>query len=115
MDIAGAYPAQAKVKRLVRSLVPGSACVQLQDEIELEEAQSVTWVFMLRQRPELAPGAVRFGPLVLRHDQALSQKVQEMPVTDARLARNFPGSLWRLTLSTMPVTAIRKEFTIERA
>ena len=115
MDIAGAYPAQAKVKRLVRSLVPGSACVQLQDEIELEEAQSVTWVFMLRQRPELAPGAVRFGPLLLRHDQALSQKVQEMPVTDARLARNFPGSLWRLTLSTMPVTAIRKEFTIERA
>ena len=115
MDIAGAYPAQAKVKRLVRSLVPGSACVQLQDEIELEEAQSVTWVFMLRQRPELAPGAVRFGPLVLRHDQALSQKVQEMPVTDARLARNFPGSLWRLTLSTMPVTAIRKGFTIERA
>ena len=115
MDIAGAYPAQAKVKRLVRSLVPGSACVQLQDEIELEEAQSVTWVFMLRQRPELAPGAVRFGPLVLRHDQALSQKVQEMPVTDARLARNFPGSLWRLTLSTMPVTAIRKEFTIEQA
>ena len=26
---------------------------------------------------------------------ALAQQVQEMPVTDARLARNFPGSLWR--------------------
>ena len=115
MDIAGAYPAQAKVKRLVRSLTPGGPGVLLRDEIELEQAQSVTWVFMLRQKPELAPGAVRFGTLVLRHDPALAQQVQEMPVTDARLARNFPGSLWRLTLSAPPTAAIREEFRIERS
>ena len=115
MDIAGAYPAQAKVRRLVRSLIPGSADVLLRDEIELEEAQAVTWVFLLRQKPELTPGAVRFGSLVLHHSQALAQQVQEMPVTDARLARNFPGSLWRLALSALPSAAIEEDFRIERA
>ncbi len=62
---------------------------------------------------ELVPGAVRFGPLVLRHNPALSQQVQEMPVTDARLARNFPGSLWRLTLTAPAAKTLNVLFLVE--
>lgn len=114
MDIAGAYPAQAGVRKLVRTFTPEAAGVRLCDGIELDAPQRVTWVFMLRQKPELVPGAVRFGPLVLRHNPALSQQVQEMPVTDARLARNFPGSLWRLTLTAPAAKTLNEEFILQR-
>ena len=114
MNIAGAYPAQAGVRKLVRTFTPEAAGVRLCDVIELDAPQRVTWVFMLRQKPELVPGAVRFGPLVLRHNPALAQQVQEMPVTDARLARNFPGSLWRLTLTAPAAKTLNEEFILQR-
>ena len=114
MDIAGAYPEEAGVVRLMRALTPMENGVRLCDEIELRETKPVTWMFMLRQRPELTPGAVRFGGLVLRHDAAMTQAVEEMPVTDARLALNFPGSLWRLTLTPEEGKALKEEFFIQR-
>ena len=115
MDIAGAYPKEAGVRALVRELRVNEDGLRLTDAAELDAPQTMTWVFMLRNRPSLAPGAARFGRLTLAFDPALHAGVQEMPVTDARMARNFPGSLWRLTLRADAACAHTQHFTITRS
>ena len=115
MDIAGAYPEDAGVKSIRRAFAVGDGEVQIHDVIELENAQEVTWVFMLRKPPKLAAGQVTFGPLTLRHDAALEQSVTEMPVTDVRLKKNFPGSLWRLALKAKAGVSFEQHFVIARS
>lgn len=114
MDIAGAYPAQAGVLSLKRALRIGDAGITLQDTVRLSAPQQVTWVFMLREKPALGEGRVCFGPLTLRYDGKLTARAEEIPVTDARMARNFPGSLWRLTLTGKPGCEQKQSFSIGR-
>lgn len=97
MDIAGAYPCM--VIGLMRSLTAQDGVITVHDAVQLAMPQEVTWVFILRQKPSLMPGRVCFGTMVMTHDPALVQNVQAFPVTDLRMQRNFPGSLWRLTLT----------------
>ena len=115
MDIAGAYPQDAGIKSVWRAFALRDDKVQLHDQIELEKAQEVTWVFMLRKPPKLMTGKVEFGPLTLEHDEALEQSVTEMPVTDIRLKKNFPGSLWRLALKAKAGTSFDQHFVIVRS
>ena len=115
MDIAGAYPADAGVKSIHRAFALDAGEVRLHDQIELEHAQEVTWVFMLRKPPKLAPGLITFGPLTLHHDESLEQTVTEMPVTDVRLKKNFPGSLWRLALTAEKNDSFDQRFVITRS
>lgn len=115
MDIAAAYPPEAGVRSLVRELGVQDGGFALCDCVELAWAQEVTWVFMLRERPETLAGEVRAGKIALRHDPALVPRVEEMPVTDERLRRNFPGSLFRLTLTAAPGACHRQSFIITRS
>ena len=115
MDIAPAYPDAAGVKSIVRSFSLGEDGAQLLDRIELEAEKPVTWVFMLRRPPVCEKGKVTFGPLTLHQDEALEQNVTEMPVTDVRLKKNFPGSLWRLALTAKPGSSFIQKFTITRS
>ena len=115
MEIAGAYPPEAGVRSLVRSAAVPEQGVRLTDEAALETAQEMIWVFMLRSRPDIADGQARFGRLALAFDPALEAKVEEMPVTDARMARNFPGSLWRLTLRAPAAITHKQTFLITRS
>jgi hypothetical protein len=55
---------------------------------------------MLRSRPEIAQGFLQTERMVMRFDESLLASCEEVKVTDARMARNFPGSLWRLTLAS---------------
>ena len=114
-ELAGAYPNKAKAKTIRRAFALESDGAKLHDRIELHEAQEVTWVFMLRQKPECAPGKVTFGGMVLDHDPALEQSVTEMPTTDVRLMKNFPGSLWRLALKAKADTAFEQKFVMARS
>ncbi|MDO5298573.1 MAG: heparinase II/III family protein [Clostridia bacterium] len=115
MDISGAYPAEAGVQALQRELTMEDGRIRLTDRIGLAGEQRVTWVFMLRRNPSLTPGEVRLGPITLRHDPALAQSVEEMPVTDERMRRNFPGSFWRLTLEAVPAASHEQTFLITRS
>ena len=115
MELAGAYPPEAGVKTLVRTLEMRERGVCLTDEGLLASAQEMTWVFMLRSRPVITVGQVRFGRLALTFDPALEAGAEEMPVTDARMARNFPGSLWRLTLRAPAAIAHKQTFLITRS
>lgn len=115
MDIAGAYPEEAGVKRLVRTLSVEEGCVTLHDSAALDRAQEVTWVFMLRNEPDCQAGRVRSGRIELDYDVSLDASVAQIPVTDARLARNFPGSLWRLTLTAKAADTHEQTFTVRSA
>lgn len=115
MDIAGAYPAEAGVTALERELRMEDAGILLRDTVRLSAPQPVTWVFMLRDAPVLGEGRADFGLLTLRYDGALAARAEEIPVTDARMARNFPGSLWRLTLTGEPGCEQKQRFFIERS
>lgn len=115
MDIAGAYPSCTGIKRLKRSLSVDKGGIVLMDEAVLEHAQKMTWVFMLRDKPSAAEGKICFGKLSMAYDPTLIPSVEEIPVTDARMARNFPGSLWRLTLRAGASASHKKKFTITRS
>ena len=114
MDIAGAYPPEAGVSSLVRSLRLTENGILLTDALVLSREAPVTWVFMLRDAPQLTSGEACFGRLRMAFDPALHAEAEEMPVTDARMARNFPGSLWRLTLQAAPAAEHTQNFTITR-
>ena len=74
----------------------------------------MTWVFLLRERPlPDGSGCVRAGRLRLRFDPDLQARVEERPVDDPRMARCFPGSLYRLTLQAPPAARHDRTFTAQ--
>ena len=54
---------------------------------------------MLREEPALTPGLCRAGALRLAFPEAFSWTVEKIEVTDPRLVRSWPGSIYRLCLS----------------
>ena len=115
MELADAYPREAGVESLVREMTFDGGEIRLRDRAVLSAPQEITWVFMLRDKPECGPGEARFGPLTLRFDPSLACAAREMPVTDERMARNFPGSLWRLTLTAAPAREHEQTMTMIRS
>ena len=113
LDIAPAYGDEAGVKRCMRTLRLDQA-LTLHDSMELAGEKPVTWVFMLRHEPQIREGSVYTGAVKLAYGKHLDAEIEEIPVTDARMAKNYPGSIWRLTL-TAPAQKMHDEtFTIER-
>ncbi len=100
LDMAEAYPKEAGVLSLKRTArYQGSAFV-LNDTVELSSPASIAWVFLFRRSPEIHPGLLQTEGITLRYDSSLIAGCEEVPITDARMARNFPGSLWRVTLAS---------------
>ena len=112
LDMAGAYGPEAGVTQAARSLNVSGGQFTLTDDIRLQSAQPVTWVFMLREAPRLTEDSVSFSGLRMALEVGLTASVEEIAITDARMAKNYPGSLWRLTLSALAATAHRHEFII---
>lgn len=100
LDMAAAYPKEAGVISLIRSAGFRGEAFVLTDTVKLQKAAPVTWVFMLRCRPEIAQGMLQTEKMVMRFDESLNASCEEIPVTDKRMERSFPGSLWRVALSS---------------
>ena len=96
LDMADAYGKDAGVKTLHREMTMNQAGFSLRDRIVLEKPAKVSWVFMLRQKPDLSADGFTAGGIRVQCPPGLAFSVEEIPVEDARMARNFPGSLWRL-------------------
>lgn len=60
----------------------------------------------------MEPGQLCIGDLVMRYDPALSFALEEHPVEDARMARSFPGSLWRISMSADPALSHEQRFEL---
>jgi hypothetical protein len=100
LDLASAYPREAGVISLARTAMYHGSSFMLADAVKLQRAAPVTWVFMLRCRPEMENGRIQTEKMVMRFDECLSVSCDEIPVTDGRMAKNFPGSLWRVTFTS---------------
>ena len=98
MDIAGAYP--ERVISLIRELNVDKDGLTVSDEVTLDKAENVTFTLMLRHEPTIQNGHAMFGKLSMTFDPAMTVSLEEIPVTDARMAKNFPGSVWRLGITS---------------
>ncbi len=115
LDIAGAYPGEAGVVSLKRAFtLDTEGALTLRDEIDLDAPRAVTETFMLRHQPEIMPDGVRTGAIRVVPGADMSVAVEEIPVTGPRMAKSFPGSLWRVAFTTRAAREHRIEFTIER-
>ena len=100
MELKDAYPDAAGLTGYERSLRMDDNEVTLQDHITLKAPGEVAWVFMTREKPVVDAGCINLGHCVLHCDKGLTATVEEIPITDERMARNFPGSLFRLILTS---------------
>ena len=114
LDMAAAYPREANVLSLARRAYWEGERLILTDAVKLSAAAPVTWVFLFRCRPEITTGQLKTEKIILRFDESLQAGCEEISVTDIRMARNFPGSLWRVTLSSPELTEQSRTFEIAR-
>ena len=111
--ICKAYEASG-LKTLKREFQLSDHALTLHDRVKCTQPQPVTWVFMLRSRPEFRDGLVLSGAICLHVPDGMTGQAEEIPVTDPRMARNYPGSLWRLTLSAPVENEYHAVFIIEK-
>ncbi len=109
LDMAAAYGDVAKTLR--RRLTLTAEGLTVEDCVELSNPRPVAWVFLFRYRPECRDGAVEDGSVRLTFPAGMRAEAEEIPVTDPRMARNFPGSLWRVLVRGEAQKAV---FTVRR-
>ncbi len=114
MELAAAYPKEAMLLSLRRQAGWEGDLFVLTDTLALSSPAPITWVFLLRNRPELSPGLLHTERITLRFDGALIPSLTEIPVTDPRMASNFSGSLFRLCLAAPACTVMAQRFMISR-
>ena len=100
LDMAGAYGQDAGLLRLQRKVRLNENGLTVQDSVQLEEKKPVTWVFMLWHQPDFVSGGFLSGAIRAEYPAALQAEAEEIPIQDPRMARNFPGSLWRVKLTS---------------
>ena len=99
LDIAGAYPGSAGVLSLTRALALSDGALTVRDAVRLVSPGTITWVFMLRDRPTISGSRVLLPNFTLSLPEGTDAQTEEIPVTDPRMARSFPSSLYRLMLT----------------
>ena len=85
------------------------------DAGELEAEKEITWIFMLREQPCIGHGKAAAGRFVLEYPEDCDAEAEEIRVEDTRMARNWPGSLWRLKIRCPKAKTFRGEFTLRAA
>jgi len=114
LELADAYDPEAGVVSCLRRMELTGGGFTLTDSITLREAKPVCWVFLMRNKPVFEAGRMLSGPLQMQLDADLIPACEEIPVTDSRMAKNYPGSLWRVTLSAPGAKAHQRTFRMER-
>lgn len=115
MNLEATYGAEAGVRELRRRFTLGADGLLLTDEGTLDGAREVAWVFLLREEPAWTEGRITAGKLRILCPEGLRFEKEEKPVTDARMARSWPGSLWRVTLRSEKTDRFRMDFAFRAA
>ena len=110
MNLEAAYDDEAGIRELKRSFTLGKDGLKLTDEGILRYGKEITWIFLLRREPVWKDGQIRAGNLIIRCPEGLAFTAEEKPVTDPRMARNWPGSLWRVKLKSGKLERFRMTF-----
>ncbi len=114
LDIAAAYPKEAGILALERNAYFLKGAFQITDTIRLEKATPVAWGFLFRNRPQIENGILKTKKIILKHSECLQAACEEIPITDKRMVRNLPESLWRVTLTADSAEAFCETFTVSR-
>ncbi|MBR5110308.1 MAG: heparinase II/III family protein [Clostridia bacterium] len=114
LDIAKTYGQNAGALRAQREARLSENGLAILDTIQLKEKKPVAWVFMLRHRPAFFLGGFSSGAIRAEYPAGLHAEAEEIPIGDPRMARNFPGSLWRVTLSAPAEQAFKMAFLFRR-
>jgi hypothetical protein len=115
MDLAAAYGEGAGVRSFRRSLRLTREGLAVTDAGELEAEKEITWIFMLREQPCIGRVKAAAGRFVLEYPEGCDAEAEEIRVEDTRMARNWPGSLWRLKIRCPKAKTFRGEFTLRAA
>lgn len=99
MDLEDAYPASSGVARFTRDIRVSASGVFLTDDIALLMPGTVEWCFLSRREPRFEGSRVLLGSMELRFPAGLTPAAERIDITDPRMARSFPGCLWRLSFS----------------
>ena len=99
MHLEEAYPQSLPLTAYRRSLQLFPDQAVLHDVLDFEAPTPVSYILMLRHPPVLEGRRITTGPICFSVPDAVAVSVEEIPVTDPRMARSFPGSLYRLILS----------------
>ncbi len=119
LDMAAAYPREAGIQQCRRTFRLTDVRLSVRDEITLDAPRPVTWVLMLRDEPVIdaerccCHGRESGFFVAWQENGALCAAVERIDVTDARMARSYPGTLWRLTLTAAPAQRCEAEFILE--
>ena len=111
--ICKAYQAEG-MKTLKREFHVSKSALTLHDTVNCLRPLPVTWVFMLRNRPEIQDGLILSGAVRLLIPEGMTAESEEIPITDPRMARNYPGSLWRLLVTAPAALQHSAVFTVEK-
>ena len=114
LDMAGAYGEEAGVLSMRREMRLAEDALSVRDTIALETTQPVTWVFMLRHPPCLKDRTLSSGGVRLALPEGLTCEAEEIPVSDPRMARNYPGSLWRVLLTAAEAKTFDMTWTFRK-
>ena len=118
MQLAGAYPPETGIDSYIRTAQLRNGAAQVRDAFRLQGPGNISLRYILRDRPEPAgPGRILLpGGAVLRYDQALQPKVEEIPLTDPVIIDGWQRkTLYRLTLHAQAVTNAAFAMTVEPA
>lgn len=115
LNLEKTYDEAAGIRELKRSFTLGKDGLRLTDEIRLENAQEITWVFLLREQPVQNGNRIQSGKMMIGFPEGLAFSAEEKPITDARMARNWPGSLWRVKLQSEKTDRISAAFVFSAA
>lgn len=107
LDIAGAYPAEAKVDSWYRSYELHNGKLTVQDDFKLQEADQVNKVyFMLAEKPVISKGMISLndGKYKLRFDdKQFEASIEEIEQDDPRLSNVWGNQLYRLTFEAKDI------------
>lgn len=114
MDISAAYPEAAGVLSCRREAVCEENGCRITDSIQTQMPVGVTEVFLLRHQPVIENGTVVSEGIRIAPNTSMDIVVEEIPIDDPRMAKSFPGSLWRVCFTTHPSTEHVLQFAIKR-
>ena len=109
-----AYGEEAGIRAYTRSFaLDENGTLTLRDSLSLERAERAEFVLMLRHEPECRRGTIRAGKLKIRYPEQCSFACEEIKVTDKRMAKCFPGSIYRVILRAENAAEYDETFVFE--
>ena len=100
MDLAEAYDPAAGLRAFRREMRLGAEGLTIRDRIETAEPEEICQVFLFRNRPEQTGSGLATERLHLPLAEGWRVEIGEIPIVDTRMARSYPGSLWRVMITT---------------